>query len=210
MRLIRGTISPYLLGDYEQEGELYLPKSKAVNITLPPRFVACDEAKGIISPTLGIHHFVYDDRLSSVWRNPLAHIKRYSHFCCTLGVDFSMFNEIEAIPISIMNLIKNRYMTCGFQQQGLTAIPTFSFGYPALEKYWYDGIPEESQVAVCNIIIGKTRAERELRQYAIEGLVRRKHPTTLIVYGRPLTFDPGVEVRFLEGKLSQIKRKTKK
>lgn len=94
--------------------------------------------------------------------------------------------------------------------QGLTAIPTFSFGHPALEKYWYDGIPEKSQVAVCNIIIGKTRAERELRQYAIEGLVRHKHPTTLIVYGRPLTFDPGVEVRFYEGKLSQIKSKTKK
>lgn len=210
LRLIRGTISPYIFGDYEQEGSLYLPKSKAVNITLPPRFVSCDEAKNTTDPTLGIHHFVYDDRLSSVWRNPIAHIKCYSHFSCTLGVDFSMFNEQEAIPISLMNLIKNRFMTCGFQQHGLTVIPTFSFGHPALEPFWYDGIPEESQVAICNIIIGKTQAERELRQYAIEGLVRRKHPTMLIVYGRPLTFDPGVEVKFYEGKLSQIKRKTKK
>lgn len=208
--LIRGTISPYVLGDYEQEGDLYLPKPQAVNITLPPRFISCDEARKKKDPSAGVHHFVYDYRLSPIWRNPLPCIKRYQHFSCTLGVDFSMFNEQQAIPISLMNMIKNRYMTCAFQQHGLTAIPTFSFGHPALEPYWYDGIPENSQVAICNIIIGKTQTERELRQYAIEGLVRRKRPTTLIVYGRPLTFDPGVEVRFYEGKLSQIKKEPKK
>lgn len=95
-------------------------------------------------PTAGVHHFVYDYRLSPVYRNPLPYIKRYS------------------------------------------------------------------QIAICNVIIGKTQAERDLRQYAIEGLVRQKHPTMLIVYGRPLTFDPGVEVRFYEGKLSQIKKKDKR
>lgn len=208
--LIRGTISPYVLGDYEQEGSLYLPKAQAVNITLPPRFLSCDEARKMEDPTAGVHHFVYDYRLSTIWRNPLPCFKRYSHFSCTLGVDFSMFNEQQAIPISVMNLIKNRYMTCAFQQHGLDAIPTFSFGHPALETYWYDGIPEYSQVALCNIIIGKTQAERDLRRYAIEGLVRHKHPTVLIVYGRPLAFDPGVEVRFYEGKLSKIKQTTTK
>ena len=210
LQLIRGTISPILLGDYEQEGALYVPKANAMNTTLPPRFVSCDEARSMDDPMAGVHHFVYDYRLSPVYRNPLPYIKRYSHFSCTLGVDFSMFIEEDAIPISLMNMIKNRYMTCAFQKYGLNAIPTFSFGHPALEPYWYDGIPEYSQVAICNVIIGKTQTERDLRQYAIEGLVRQKHPTMLIVYGRPLTFDPGVEVRFYEGKLSQIKKKDKR
>lgn len=207
--VIRGTISPYLLGDYDLEGELYLPKSRAVNITLPEKLVSFEDARTCSDYSAGVHHFMYDYRICSVYTNPLPHIKLYRHFSCTLGVDYSVFNEVEMIPVSLMNIIKNRYLTCAFQLNGIQAIPTFSFGHPALERWWYDGIPEDSQVAICNVIIGKTQGERELRQYAIEGLVRHKHPTTLIVYGRPLTFNPGVEVKFYEGKLSQIKSKTR-
>ena len=206
LRVIRGAISPYVIGNYEMEGELHFPKAAAVNITLPERIIPFDEARKTLDTQVGIHHFMYDDRICTVWTRPLPYILRYRHFCCVLGVDFSVYNEEEMIPISLMNMIKSRYLICTFQKYGIPTIPLFTFGHPALERWWYDGIPEYSQIAICNVSIGKTQEERELRQYAINGLIKHKHPTTLVVYGRPLAFDPGVEAKFYEGKLSKFKK----
>ena len=192
--------------EFQVEGVEELPKVPAYSGPIPKSFIPFTQ-RGSTSSCIssGIHCFEYDYRIQCTWSNALAPINSLKRFPCVIAPDFSLMVD-QPRAINVTNLYRNRWVSCFWISQGICVIPSASWGSAESFTYCFDGLPQNSVIAIGHAVEGKTKAQRALFQMGTEELILRKNPATLIVYGAPITFDPGVKVVHINGIIQKLRK----
>jgi len=139
-----------------------------------------------------LHFFLDDYRFrDAVWCN-LEHttfeIYKFD-FCYT--PDLSLWKNLPTDHYNIENIYRTRFIGAYWQHCGYTVIPTASWGDLNSFSYCFEGLPENSIIAVSGM--GCRRCQDSFNRwcYGLRRLEDSKNPTLILVYGEELNV-PGL------------------
>lgn len=190
--------------NFPTEGKEDMPLLRPYNGELPKDLISfADRNKKLFH--LGVHCYLYDYKIEPTWHSPSLVIPCLRQYSCVLAPDFSLFVDMPR-AINVWNVYRNRWVSSFWQRENIKLIPSASWGNADSFDYCFDGLPENSTIAIGHSAIGKDRDENRLYRLGVETLIERKHPTRLVVYGLPLDFIPEVEVVYYESKIQRLRK----
>jgi hypothetical protein len=183
---IKGNLEGYFEQPYPFSGRFDLPLVKpqpaALNDLKLIRFTSTvrDENSDLDAT---VHFFEEDERFDEVWKSPAAHLAELGQYRQVLTPDFSVY---AAMPLSeqLFNTFRNRWCGWFWQQHGMTAIPTVTWGDARSFEFCFDGMTPGSVVAVSTI--GAATAEAGFMA-GYRHMCRTLAPEQVICYGRPFS-----------------------
>lgn len=129
----------------------------------------------------GVHFFVDDYRFSGIYNKPARSLARYSQYKFLLTPDFSTYADMN-LWRQLESVAQNHWVGAYWQSNGLTVIPTVSWGDARSFEFCFDGIERGSIVAV-GMIGCKHSRFGFMRGY--NEMLRRLQPEKIIVFGTP-------------------------
>lgn len=189
---------------FPTEGKEDMPLVKAYNGPLPEDLISfADRNKQQYS--LGVHCFLYDYKIEPTWSTPSLSVPCLQKYACVIAPDFSIFVD-QPRAINVWNIYRNRWVSSYWQSNNITVIPSASWGSVDSFDYCFDGLPENSIIAIGHVAVGKDEDFKKLYRLGVKSLIDKKHPTRLLVYGAPLEFSPAVDVVYYEGKIQRLRK----
>lgn len=158
------------------EGEEHIPKN----------LIGFNYVKSTNNFDAGVHFFIDDYQFERLWNAPEKYLDLLQYFDCVLTPDFSLYLNMP-LAMQIWNVYRSRLLGQYWQDNGITVIPTVSWGDAATFDFCFDGLPEKSILAVSTVGVLKESNSMRIFKDGIHELIQRKSPKTLIVYGRPMT-----------------------
>lgn len=130
---------------------------------------------------LAPHFYFEDDRILHYWNNPFKTEKLLSKFKVSIGIDFSMTNEMTR-PQKIYASFLNKLWVAWLQSRGHYVISNVSFPDEWWENYWIEGWPKHSVIAVSSV--GVTRhGNPEEWNNAVNRIRKELQPIHILRYG---------------------------
>lgn len=166
-------------------GKYRLPQIEPTQ-AVPQNVISFHERKRISNPeTCWVDFFVDDARYENFWNHPEVSFSSLKRFAGVITTDYSMLPEM--LPgQKIWNCTRNRVMAYYLQQQGINIIPTASWCTEDDFEWCFDGLPENSSIAITTNGCMSSPYGRRMLLTGVEELQRQKSPSHLIVCGRPL------------------------
>lgn len=153
---------------------------------IPSKVISFNERKGIAKPEeYWVDFFIDDYQFENFWSHPEMSFNNLRRFAGIITPDYSMFPEM--LPgQNLWNCTRNRVMAYYLQQQGFNIIPVASWCLESDFEWCFDGLPENSSIAITtNGCMSSPYGKRMLLR-GIEELQNRKSPSNLVVCGRPV------------------------
>lgn len=151
---------------------------------IPENVISFNERNGVKNPNKHWVDFFIDDILfENFWKNPHSSIKNLKKFKGIISTDYSMLPEM--LPGQrIWNCTRNRVMAYYLQQQGFNVIPVASWCLESDFEWCFDGLPENSSIAISTNGCMSSSYSKRILFMGIEELQKQKSPSHLIVCGR--------------------------
>lgn len=197
-----------LLVPTDVEGVEDLPVVKSYTGSIPVSFIPLDE-RSKWEYGSGIHCFVDDYKINRTFTRAAEVCRSLQQYTCVVAPDFTLYVDAPR-ALNVYSLYMNRWVTSYWQHNGVHTIPSASWAGADSFSYCFDGLSEGGVIAVGHVAVGRDKSEKKLYRSGIEALVERKHPDTLLVYGFPLGFNPGVKVIYIDCRLSMMRDRNKK
>ena len=181
------TVLGYNLNLYDPartEGKYGMPTLEWESYT-PESLLGFNYVKSAKNFDVGIHFFIDDYQFERLWNAPEKYLETLKRFDCVLTPDFSLYLNMPLV-MQMWNIYRSRLLGQYWQDNAITVIPTVSWGDEKTFDFCFDGLPERSTLAVSTVGILKETQSVEIFKNGIRELVKRKHPNTLVVYGRPI------------------------
>lgn len=123
------------------------------------------------------------DGAKGIWNNSAYALKVLCHFAGVITPDFSTYQDFPE-PLKIYNTYRMRVFGYWLGKNGIAVINNVRWG--TSETWWYcwDGIPDNSIVAIGTVggsphkLIDRQRFEEGLERFVLE-----RRPHTIIIYG---------------------------
>jgi hypothetical protein len=133
--------------------------------------------------TAAVHFFLDDYRFETVWSRPLRALEHLSKYRILLTPDFSLYADWP-LAMQQWNVYRNRWCGRYWQALGFQVIPTVSWSTPESFAFCFDGIPQNSLVAVSAVGVNLEEPAQYVRFMAgFREMVRRLSPSTVLAYG---------------------------
>lgn len=131
-----------------------------------------------------VHFFLYDYRFrDSVWCNLEHTTYNLSKFDYFFTPDLSLWRDLPTNFYNIQNLYRTRFIGAYWQLCGFNVIPTASWGNIDSFSYCFEGLPNNSIIAVSGMGNQRTRNAYNLWCYGLQRLEEEKQPIMIIIYG---------------------------
>lgn len=134
------------------------------------------------------HFYEHDRAFESVWRNPAKYASILKNYPSVIAPDWSQYCDMPKF-FNLYNLYRNRIITAYWQQEGLQVIPSVSWSDVDSFAYCFDGLPQNSLLAVGSIGVSHCPASLRLWRIAVSNILERLHPIGLLIYGTHIEFD---------------------
>lgn len=136
-------------------------------------------------------HFYFEDaRILQYWNKPFETEKLLSRFKVSIGIDFSMTNEMTR-PQKIYASFLNKLWVAWLQSKGHKVIPNVSFPNEWFEDYWLEGWPKHSIIAVNSVGVTRHGNPKEWLR-AMHKIREELKPIHILRYG-PLIHEEDTE-----------------
>lgn len=176
----------FMRNSYEGHGRWNIPLVRKQTIdTSAISLIACSDTRNndnYCNRTNGVHFFVDDYRFENIYSNPKRTLEKYRQYAFLLTPDFSTYADMN-LWRQIENVAKNRWVGAYWQSNGLTVIPTISWSTPRSFDFCFDGVEQNSIVAVSTIGCKKSKLQF-IRGYDM--MLRKLNPETIICFGKSL------------------------
>lgn len=173
----------FMRNSFQTVGKWGIPLIKKQEICIDDiKLVACSDTRGNdneVNKQKGVHFFVDDYRFEGIYQNPERTLSRYSQYKFLLTPDFSTYAEMD-LWRQLKSVAKNRWVGAYWQSKGLTVIPTISWSTARSFEFCFDGVEQESTVAIG--MIGCKQSKRAFMRGYNEMLEHIK-PKSIIVFG---------------------------
>jgi hypothetical protein len=189
----------------------HIPQLLPYNGTVDFELVAYSDWRKNSGVNQALHFFLDDYRFrNQLWYNleqTSYSIRKFDYY---FTPDYSMWVDVPTEFYNIENLFRTRFAGAYWQQTcGYNVIPTASWGNRDSFQYCFEGLPENSIIAVCGTGHHHCSAAERLFHYALRELEEQKSPTLILVYGEeenvprlstPIKFLPSfIKKRFRNG-----------
>ncbi len=164
-------------------GKYKLPQLEPTQ-EIPCNVVCFNERNSISDPEKHWLDFFIDDNLfETFWNCPERYFARLHKFKGLITTDYSMLPEM--LPgQNIWNCTRNRVIAYYLQQNGFNVIPVASWCFPEDFEWCFDGLPENSSIAISTNGCMSNPYSKRIFILGVEELQRQKQPSHLIVCGR--------------------------
>lgn len=127
-------------------------------------------------------HFYFDDsRIIQYWNKPFNTEKILRNFAVSIGIDFSMTNEMSR-PQKMYASFLNKLWCAWLQSRNHAIIPNVSFPDEWQEDYWLEGWPKQSIIATSSVgVITHGNPQEWLK--AMARIRQELQPTYILRYG---------------------------
>lgn len=175
-----------------------IPYCPTTALSLPNSLISYEEAKTIHRNAMHnghtdyyvnafIHFWIddqkFDGNRKGIWSNSQEALEIIKHFAGIITPDFSTNVDFPE-PIKVYNTYRMRAFGFWIASQGISVINNVRWGTEETWRYCWDGIPQNSIVAIGTVASGLRQVEnRPVFETGIREMVRRLHPHTIIVYG---------------------------
>ena len=171
--------------DFENVGAYDMPLLKLQSFDVSNNLTSFNERK----QADGIHFFIDDYQFQRIWNNPAAYIqmlKRYKFVC---SPDFSLYTDMPK-ALQIFNTYKKQWLARYFQEQGINVVSTVSWSDETSFDFCFDGIPEDSCVAVSSVGVWKNPECLAAFKKGYEEMIRRIKPSKILFMGKvPIEYE---------------------
>lgn len=127
------------------------------------------------------HFYFEDSRILQYWNRPFETERKLSNFQVSIGIDFSMTNEMTR-PQKIYASFLNKLWVAWLQSRGHYVIPNVSFPDEWMEDYWLEGWPRHSVIAISSVGVTQHGNPEEWLK-AIKRIREELMPTCILRYG---------------------------
>lgn len=149
----------------------------------------------------GVHFFIDDYQFERIWNEPKTYIEKLKEFQCVLTPDFSLYMDMPT-AMKIWNVYRSRQIGSMCQEAGLKVIPTLQWADEKSFDYCFDGLPENSTVAVSTVGVMKNKEWQDSWKKGMSEAIKRLHPKKILLYGADIDFDFGdIEVKRFKNKV---------
>ena len=153
-------------------------------------FDYCNRVRGDRS-NLGVHFFEDDYKFERVWTSPARYGEMLSQFGFVIGPDFSVYGDFP-FPVRLYNYYRNNWLVKYWQMcYNMIVVPTVMWGEEDTWDWCFDGLPKHSIVAVSNVGVGNSRAEKEYFSNGYHEMLRRLEPSKILFFSRNFAEFPG-------------------
>lgn len=157
----------------------------------------------------GIHFYVDDYQFERIWNDPHKYINILRDYDCVLTPDFSLYMDMPR-SMKIWNVFRSRLIGQMMQDEGLVVIPTVSWAEPETFDFCFDGLPEGGVMSISTIGVKQDKNALEIWKAGTTELIKRKKPSTLLVYGGAVDFDFGnTKVFYFSNEVTERMKKGK-
>lgn len=157
---------------------------------IPMGLVGFNYALTAQDKSAGVHFYIDDYQFERIWNDPHKYIEVLKDFDCVLTPDFSLYMDMP-MSMKIWNVFRSRLIGQMMQDTGLIVIPTVSWAEKATFDFCFDGIAEGSVVSISTIGVKRDEAAFQIWRDGATELIKRKKPSTILVYGGEVDFDFG-------------------
>lgn len=127
------------------------------------------------------HFYFEDSRISQYWNKPFETEKTLSYFDVSIGIDFSMTNEMTRAQKMYASFL-NKLWCAWLQSRGHKVIPNISFPDEWEEDYWIEGWPHHSVIAISSVGVTRHGNPQEWLK-AVERIRKTLQPIHILRYG---------------------------
>lgn len=175
-----------------------IPICPCVGTTFPKSLISYEKAKSLYKIEIkdgkpdffcdAFIHFYEDDykfdgRNIGIWHYPNKLLEIAKHFSGVVTPDFSTYVDFPD-PIKRYNIYRMRAFDYWLVQNGIPVIQNVRWGTEETWSYCWDGIPQNSVVAIGTVASGLRKLiNRPLFEDGLNEMVRVIHPSAIIVYG---------------------------
>lgn len=138
----------HLYNVFETDGDFEMPVIHRENI-IPDKLISFNYMLSSKDKHVGVHMFVDDYQFERLWNQPERYINSLKQFDCVFTPDFSLYMDMP-IAMKIWNTYRSRLLGQYWQNQGIKVIPTVSWAELQTFEFCFDGIEDESIVAISN------------------------------------------------------------
>lgn len=176
--------SMFLRNQFETDGTFEMPVIKKQKVNLEQfSLIGYDQTVPMEKENTDsfVHFFLDDYKFEAIWKEPEPRLQKLGQYKGVLSPQFSTYYTMPQ-PLQIYNTFRSRWCGAYLQSNGLTVIPTVSWGLP--QSYWYcfDGIEKGSVVAVSTLGVKK---EKDFFLQGYREMLRRIEPEAIICYAAP-------------------------
>lgn len=176
----------FMRNSFEGQGRWNIPLVRKQSIdTSTVSLIACSDTRSNdneLNRENGVHFFVDDYRFEGIYTHPERTLLKYAQYAFLLTPDFSTYADMD-LWRQLENVAKNRWVGAYWQSNGLTVIPTISWSTPRSFEFCFDGVEQNSIVAVSTV--GCKRAKHQfMRGY--DEMLDKLNPESIICFGDPL------------------------
>lgn len=132
---------------------------------------------------VGVHFFVDDYRFSGIYDHPERTLDKFSQYQFLLTPDFSTYADMDMWR-QLESVAKNRWVGAFWQEHRLTVVPTISWSTASSFDFCFDGVEQQSAVAIGTIGCKRGRLAF-MRGY--DAMLERLNPEAIICFGRPFS-----------------------
>jgi len=132
----------------------------------------------------GVHFFLDDYRFESIWRRPVQTLSGIQKWAVALTPDFSLYYNAPRI-IQLWNTYRTRWVGCWWAMNGITVIPTVSWGTHTSYNFCFLGLPKKSVLAVSTVGTQKDSSTKAPFLAGFREMVVRLRPSLVLNYGIP-------------------------
>ena len=129
-----------------------------------------------------VHFFEHDSVFEMFWRSPETCAERIRKFGSMIAPDFSMYIQMPRV-MQQWNCYRSQILAQYCQRLGIVVIPRIRFCGPDTYGFCFDGIPENSVLAVSTVGFIQMPVFREMFREGMREAIRRLKPMRLVVYG---------------------------
>lgn len=171
----------FLRNQFESDGTFEMPKIKKDEIDLENiELVGYDKLNSSDDNQI-VHFFLDDYKFEVMWKDPAPRIEKLKSHKAVLSPNFSVYTEMP-VAIKIYNTFRSRWCGAYLQANGVKVIPTLAWDGPETFWFCFDGIEQNSIVAVSTLGV---RTEKDLFMQGYNEMLRRLKPSKIICYGKP-------------------------
>lgn len=204
------TIKKYNLDLYDKteiSGKYDIPKIYSVEY-MPDDLLGFNYVTNTTDKSIGVHFFLDDYQIERLWNRPEFYINKLKDFDCVLTPDFSLYSDMPK-SMMIWNTYRSRLVGQLMQKAGIIVIPTVSWADETTFDFCFDGLPQESTLAISTIGVKQNQSKYKVWQSGVDEMIKRCRPKKLMIYGGKVDyqFPKNIITKYYENKnISRLKR----
>lgn len=153
------------------------------------------------------YFFIEDMAFERVWNNCDKYLNILQNFKYVCTPDFSFYSDMPKV-MQIWQTYRNRALGYFLSANEISVIPTVGWGFEDSFEWCFDGLPQNSTLAVstngCFSKIGK-----ECYKRGFEELCKRLNPHNVLVIGKEIKVDSDVPIIYMDSYGQEMSKRLK-